>query len=166
MPNVGIGPPWADMGAYEFQGTTCRLSVQSAPPTGLSVGSSTGQGGTTNYAGFAAQGASVNLAAPATDPTGYTFSQWTVNGTGQTSGQKSIAFTMTPATTAVAQYNAPGTYTLNVQSTPLTGLSIGSSTGDAGTTNCGISGVASGTSVNLQAPATDSSGCTPSWNGR
>ncbi len=74
MPNVGIGPPWADMGAYEFQGTTCHLSVQSAPPTGLSIGSSTGDSGTTNYTDVVAYGASVNLQAPATDPAGYGFS--------------------------------------------------------------------------------------------
>ena len=49
-------------------------------------------------------GTSVNLRAPATDPAGYAFLQWTVNGSGQTSGQKSITFTMIAATTAVAVY--------------------------------------------------------------
>jgi len=87
MPNVGIGPPWADMGAYEFQGTTCQLTVQSTPVTGLSICSSTGHGGMTDYTSTAALGASVTLLAPVMDPTGYTFSQWTVNGTAQTSGQ-------------------------------------------------------------------------------
>jgi hypothetical protein len=58
----------------------------------------------TDYTSTAAQGASVTLLAPVMDPTGYTFSQWTVNGTAQTSGQKSITFTMTAATTAVAVY--------------------------------------------------------------
>ncbi len=80
-----------------------------------------------------AYGTSVNLQAPATDPAGYVFSQWTVNGAAQTAGQKSITFTMTAAATAVAQYTP--IYTLSVQSTPPTGLSIGSSTGDSGTTN-------------------------------
>ena len=51
-----------------------------------------------------AYGTSVNLQAPATDPAGYTFSQWTVNGAAQTAGQKSVTFTMTAATTAVAEY--------------------------------------------------------------
>ena len=34
-----------------------------------------------------ASGTSVNLQAPATDPAGYTFSQWTVNGAAQTPGR-------------------------------------------------------------------------------
>ncbi len=74
---------------------TYTLTVQSTPPTGLSIGSSTGDGGTTNYTvpGIA-YGTSVNLAAPATDPAGYTFSQWTVNGAAQTAGLKNITFTM------------------------------------------------------------------------
>ena len=62
----------------------------------------------------------MNLQAPATDPAGYTFSQWTVNGAAQTAGQKSITFTMTAATTAVAQYTL-NSCTLTVQSTPPTG---------------------------------------------
>ena len=119
----------------QYTANTYTLTVQSTPPTGLSIGSSTGDGGTTNYTvPTVAYGTSVNLQAPATDPAGYTFSQWTVNGAAQTAGQKSITFTMTAAMTAVAQYTL-NTYTLTVQSTPPTGLSIGSSTGDGGTTN-------------------------------
>ncbi len=134
------------------------LTVQSTPPTGLAIGSSTGQNGTTNYTKTGvAYGTSVNLQAPATDPAGYTFSQWTVNGAAQTAGQKSITFTMDGAMTAVAQYTVNG-YTLTVESTPPTGLSIGSSTGQKRTTNYTKSGVAYGASVNLQAPATDPAG--------
>ena len=48
----------------------------------------------------------MNLAAPATDPAGYTFSQWTLNGAAQPDGQKSITFTMDAAVTAVAHYTA------------------------------------------------------------
>ena len=48
-------------------------------------------------------------------------------------GQKSITFAMNGDTTAVAQYTR--TLGLTVQSTPPTGSSIGSSTGDGGTTN-------------------------------
>jgi len=137
------------------------LTVQSTPTTGLSIGSSTGQSGTTNYtAAGVGEGTSVNLQAPATDPTGYTFSQWTVNGAAQIAGQKSITFTMDGAVTAVAQYTLTG-YALTVESTPPTGLSIGSSTGQKGTTNYYTNtGVADGTSVNLQAPATDPAGYT------
>jgi hypothetical protein len=46
----------------------------------------------------------VNLQAPATDPAGYTFSHWTVSGAVQPAAQKSVTFTMTAATTAVAVY--------------------------------------------------------------
>ncbi|MGD1002562.1 MAG: InlB B-repeat-containing protein [Candidatus Brocadiia bacterium] len=140
---------------------TYTLTVQSTPPTGVVVTSSTADGGTTNYTvtgvGY---GTSVNLAAPATDPTGYTFSKWTVNGTAQTAGQKSVTFTMTAATTAVAQYTASTGYTLTVESTPPTGVAITSSTGDGGTTNYTVSSVAHGTKVNLVAPATDPTGYT------
>ena len=84
--------------------------MQSTPPTGLVIGSSTGQGGRTNCTKTGvAYGTSVCLQAPATDPAGYTFSQWTVNGAAQPAGQKSVMFPMTGATTAVAVYviNAP-----------------------------------------------------------
>ena len=135
------------------------LTVQSTPPVKQVIGSSTGHGGTTNYTkSGVAYGTSVNLQAPATDPAGYTFSQWTVNGAAQPAGQKSVTFTMDAAVTAVAEYNIG--YTLTVQSTPPTGLSIGSSTGQGGTTNYTMPGVAYGTSVNLEAPATDPAGYT------
>ena len=142
----------------QYMLNTYTLTVQSAPPTGLTIGSSTGLNGTTNYTKTGVgYGASVNLQAPAADPAGYTFSQWTVNGTAQTAGQKSITFTLTAATTAVAQYTL-NTYTLSVQSTPPTGLSIGSSTGHSGTTNYSKTGLAYGASVNLAAPSADPAG--------
>ena len=144
---------------YTLSGYT--LTVESTPPVSLAIGSTTGQKGTTNYyvnKGVAA-GASVNLQAPATDPKGYTFSQWTVNGAPQTAGQKSITFTMDGAMTAVAQYTLNG-YALTVQSTPPVRQVIGSSTGHGGTTNYVKTGIAYGTSVNLQAPAMDPKGYT------
>ena len=142
------------------------LSVQSTPPTGLSIGSRQRRGGTTNYAiPGVAYGTSVDLTAPATDPTGYTFSQWTVNGATQTAGQKSITFTMDAAVTAVAQYTPNTGYTLSVQSTPPGKLAISSSTGQNGTTNYAISGVAAGTSVELQ-PRRRTRPGTPSRSGR
>ena len=62
-------------------------------------------GGTTNYTVTGiAYGTSVNLQAPATDPSGYTFSQWTVNGAAQTGGPEVHHVHMTAATTAVALY--------------------------------------------------------------
>ncbi len=140
------------------------LTVQSTPPTGLSIGSSTGQTGVTNYTktgvGF---GLSVNVQAPATDPAGYTFSQWTLNGAAQTDGEKSITFTMDAAMTAVAHYTQNVVYTLTVQSTPPTGIIIASSSADGGKTNYSVPGVAYGASVNLVAPATDPAGYTFSY---
>ena len=135
--------------------------MQSTPPSKQVIASSTGQRrhDELHDAGVA-YGTSVNLQAPATDPAGYTFSQWTVNGAAQTAGQKSITFTMDAAVTAVAQYTANTGYTLTVQSTPPTRLVITSSTGHGGTTNYTVAGVAYGTSVNLQAPATDPTGYT------
>jgi hypothetical protein len=86
------------------------LSVQSTPPSGLTIVSSTGHVGTTNYAvtGVAA-GTSVNLVAPATDLTGSDpFLYWTLNGAAQTSGQQTVTFTMTADTAAVAVYASGG----------------------------------------------------------
>jgi hypothetical protein len=90
--------------------TGYALTVQSTPPKGQVITSSTSHGGITNYTvPDVAYGTSVNLVAPTTDPTGYTFSEWTVSGSAQPPGQKSITFTMTAATPAVAIYlkNAP-----------------------------------------------------------
>ena len=138
--------------------SNAALTVQSTPPTGIVITSSTADGGTTNYTvtGIAAE-KSVNVQAPATDPAGYVFSQWTVNGTAQTAGLKSITFAMPAAATVVAQYTAL-TCTLAVQSTTLTGLSIGSYAGYGGTTNYTVGGIAYGTTVDLEAPDTDSAG--------
>jgi hypothetical protein len=134
------------------------LSVQSTPK-GQLITSGTSDGGITPYTvSGVTYGTSVNLQAPDTDPAGYTFSQWTVNGAAQTDGQKSITFTMDAAVTAVAHYTPNMGYTLSVQSTPPVKLVISSSTGHGGTTNYKASGVAYGTSVNLQAPATDPTG--------
>ncbi len=99
-------PALAMTAVADYTANTYALTVQSTPPTGIAITSSTADGGTTNYkVSSVAYGKSVNLAAPATDPAGYTFSQWTVNGAGQTAGQKSITFTMpAAAATAVAEY--------------------------------------------------------------
>ena len=141
--------------------TAYTLNVQSTPPTGAEHRFEHGprRDDELHAVPSVAAGTSVNLQAPATDPTGYTFSQWTVNGTAQTAGQKSISSRCPRHTTAVAQYTL-NSYTLTVQSTPPTGVFITSSTGNGGTTNYAVPGVASGTSVNLAAPATDPTGYT------
>ena len=124
--------------------------MQSTPPVRLAISSITGQSGTTNYTIPGMEyGTSVILQAPATDPAGYTFSQWTVNGAAQADGQKSVTFTMDGAVTAVAQYTSNIGYALSVQSTPPVKQVISSSTGHGGTASYTKSGVAYGTSVNL-----------------
>ena len=139
---------------------TCTLTVQSSPPTGIAITSSTGDGGTTNYtvSSIPYGTGNVNLVAPATDPTGYTFSQWMLDGKRQPFGQKSITFPMTADATAVALYDTANSFTLDVQSTPPAGIGITSSTGQGGTTEYFAPNIASGASVNLQAPATDPTG--------
>ena len=69
---------------------TYTLTVQSMPPTGLSVGSTPGDGGTTNYTDSFTYGTIVNLQAPAVSLPGYTFSQWMVNGVALTAGQRVV----------------------------------------------------------------------------
>ncbi len=146
--------------ATDAAAQTYTLTVQSTPATGIVIISTSGDGGTTNYtvAGIA-NFTTVQLSAPATDPTGYTFSRWTVNDTAQPLGLKPLTVTITVDTTAVAQYTLNGS-TLVVQSTPPTGLGIGSGTGDAGMTNYTVANVAAGTNVNLQAPTPDPAGYT------
>ena len=138
------------------------LTVESTPPAGLGIGSSTGHSGTTDYTIPGIEpGTSVNLQAPAADAGGlFTFTQWTLNGVAQSAGAQAITFTPAASTTAVAQYTA-NSGTLAVQSTdlignPVPGLSIAGTY--PGTTNYAVGGIASGTSVSLQAPATDPAG--------
>jgi hypothetical protein len=153
-------PAAAVTAAAQYTLNTYTLTVQSTPLTGLVMTSSSADGGTTNYTvSSVAYGTNVTLTAPAADPAGYTFTQWTVNGAAQTSGLKGITFTVSSATTAVAQYTT-NTYPLTVQSAPPTGVTITSSSADGGKTNYTVSSVAYGTSVKLAAPATDPTGYT------
>ena len=134
------------------------LTVNSAPVQAIGI---TGTcPGTTDYSNSAVtDGTAVNLAAPADDPAGYSFSSWTLDGAAQSSGQKSITFTMSADMTAAAQYTL-NDYTLTIQSTPPAGLGVSSSTGDDGTTDYTVPSVPYGTIVNLQAPAVDPVGYT------
>ena len=154
--------PAMDMTAVAvYQESTYVLMVQSSPPTGLNIGSSTGNVGTTTYVNLVEYTTSVDLVAPATDPSGgYSFSCWTLNGTPQAAGAMEITPAMPAAPmTAVAVYT-PNTYALTVQSSPPTGLSIGSATGDGGITNYTVPSVAYATSVDLVAPSPDPDGYT------
>jgi len=120
----------ADIGAFEY-GTQAppasqwALGVQSTPITGLSITSSAA-GGTTNYTAKLDKGSQVTLSAPATHSVGgtdYEFVRWTLNGADQTAGQASLSFSITADTTAVAVYQIQQ-HTLNVQSTPITGVTV------------------------------------------
>ncbi len=91
----------------DYAAQVWTLTVNSTPVQGVGI---TGTyPGTTNYSATGVtDGTAVSLTAPANDPAGYTFSQWTVNGAAQTSGQKTITFTISAATTAVAVYTSGG----------------------------------------------------------
>ena len=68
------------------------VTVQSTPLTGVASVQATATAGrrTTSSIRLSSPEKSVNLQAPATDPTGYTFSQWTLNGLSQGAGQKTV----------------------------------------------------------------------------
>ena len=103
--NPATANTWGAMYDSYFLWLHSTLTVQSTPPTGVTIGSTMGEGYPTNYTIPGAEcPTNVNLQAPATDPAGYTFSEWTVNGTAQTAGLKTISFVKTEPTTAVAQY--------------------------------------------------------------
>jgi hypothetical protein len=138
----------------EYRVTGILLTVQSAPITGVSITSTTGQPGMTNYVQSVTAGTAVNLNAPSTDPSGYTFVSWQLNGTAKSTGKKALNFTMTAASTAIAQYK-PVMCVLNVQSTPMARIEISSPSGQSGRTNYSKQNLAYRASVTLTAPATN-----------
>ena len=101
--------------------STWTLAVNSSPVQGVEIAGT--YSGTTNYSATGVtDGTAVSLTAPAGDPAGYTFSQWTVNGAAQPSGQKTITFTMFAAATAVAVYTSGG---LTVTLSPAAAVTAG-----------------------------------------
>ena len=126
FPHEGNAP---DMGAREYSAqappvSQWTLDVQSTPITSVSISSS--PSGTTNYSAELDEGASVSLTAPAAHSAGdtdYEFVRWTLNGADQAAGETSLSFTITADTTAVAVYEIEQR-TLNVQSTPVTGVTV------------------------------------------
>jgi formylglycine-generating enzyme required for sulfatase activity len=132
---------------------TYTLTVNSSGASSVSITSSTGHGGTTNYSKTGiTSGTSVNLQAPQYVGSGASrtrFTSWTGS---VSSSNQSITFTITSAMTVTANYVAdPETYTLTVNSSGASSVSIGSSTGHSGTTPYTMTAITSGTSVNLQA---------------
>ncbi len=128
------------------------LTVNSSGASGVSITSSTGHGGTTNYTINGSCGTSVNLCAP--QYIGSCASRLSFNGWSGSvvSSNLCITFAMNGSETVTANYvSNPQTYTLTVNSSGASGVSISSSTGHGGTTNY-TKTVACGASVNLQAP--------------
>jgi hypothetical protein len=141
------------------------LTVNSSGASPVSISSSTGHGGTTNYTKTVTSGTSVNLQAP--QYVGSCASRTRFNGwTGSvTSSDQSITFTMDGVKTVTANYVAdPETYTLTVNSSGASGVNISSSTGHGGITNY-TKTVTCGTSVMLTAPSTASGKPFTEWTG-
>jgi len=82
--------------------TTYTLSVYSRGATGVPISSSTGHGGTTNYAKTVNEGTTVTLTAPATSG-GTTFTNWAGS---VTSSSRTISLSMNAAKTVTANYEA------------------------------------------------------------
>ncbi len=134
--------------------TSYTLTVNSSGASGVSISSSTGHGGTTNYTKTVTSGTSVNLCAP--HYIGSCSSRMRFNGwTGSlSSSTRCITFSMDGNKTVTANYVAdPETYTLTVNSSGVSSVSITSSTGHGGTTNY-TKTVTCGTTVTLTAPST------------
>jgi hypothetical protein len=146
---------------YETPTPTYTLSVLSSGASGVSISSTTGHGGTTNYTKTVNEGTSVILTAPATSG-GATFTGWTGS---TTSTNQTITLSMTSNKTVTANYETPTpTYTLSVNSLGASGVAISSSTGHGGTTNY-TKTVNEGTSVILTAPATSGGATFTGWTG-
>jgi Zn-dependent metalloprotease len=126
---------------------SAMLTVNSLGASGVSISSSSGHGGTTNYTKTVTFGTSVYLTAPLSSG-GKTFTNWTGS---VTSSNPTISFSMTGTKTVTANYATPS-YTLTVNSSGASSVIIDSNTGHGGTTNYTKTAITSGTSVNLQAP--------------
>ncbi len=134
------------------------LTVNSSGTSGVSITSSTGHGGTTNYTKIVNIGTSVSLTAPASSG-GMTFIGWTGD---VTSSDQTIFFTMDGNKTVTANYEETPYYTLTVNSSGTSGVSITSSTGHGGTTNY-TKNLNIGTSVSLTAPASSGGKAFTGW---
>jgi hypothetical protein len=113
------------------------LMVNSAGPSSVAIASSTGHSGTTFYTKIGiTNGTLVNLQAPTTDPVGFVFSHWTLDGTDQAAGEKSLVFAATTSSLAVAEYGLPPAGSLQVSISPPSAVAAGAHwTVDGGATN-------------------------------
>ena len=141
----------------------CIVSVQSTPITGISIdGDPAAFDGVTDYAVAPAEGVAVDLTAPGTHSVGdtdYTFDKWVLDDVDQTPGDTTVSFVTGGATKAVAVYTRDE-WTLNVESTPITGVLIdGDPDSCDGTTDYAVA-LDDNLEVSLTAPATHSVGDT------
>ncbi len=152
--------------------TTYVLTVNSlTPATGVAVGVTPADingasNGSTSFTRTYDAGASVALAAPATS-SGNAFVSWTGCAS---SSALNCTVVMGANTTVVADYAAPLTYTLTVNSTnPASGVTIAAAPADNSSTTSGVTNFTLsynlGTSVTLTALATSGGNSFSSWTG-
>jgi hypothetical protein len=150
---------------YITPGETYTLSVKSSGASDVSItGSSSTYSGTTDYTKTDIDsGTSFYLTAPSTSD-GADFDSW--SGCTSSLGMQ-CNVTMSSAKTVTANYlTSSPTYTLSVVSSGASGVSItGSSSTYSGTTVYTLTGLDSGTSFTLTAPATADSADFSRWSG-
>ncbi|NQT89282.1 right-handed parallel beta-helix repeat-containing protein, partial [bacterium] len=131
IPNLGVGPPWADMGAYEFQGDSPAmraLVVESTHATAVPITGDTP--GATPYHRICADGASVTLTAPA-QADGLQFVRWEDGGGTLLTRRLALSLVIGADTTVVAVYEAVTDFYVNDE-TAEDGIAPGDE-GNAGT---------------------------------
>jgi hypothetical protein len=156
---VGEGASWIRYGSGLY-----TLNVSSSGASAVLIGATPSTyAGTTTYSKTGiASGTAITLLAPAT-ASGKPFSNWT--GCDSTSGA-SCTVSMTSNKSVAANYASTPLYTLNVNSVGASTVAIGATPSTyAGTTNYSKTGIASGTSLNLTAPATAGAARFVSWTG-
>ncbi|MBI2065382.1 MAG: hypothetical protein HYT62_05045, partial [Candidatus Yanofskybacteria bacterium] len=142
---------------------TYTLNINSSGAAGVSIASSTGHQGTTNYSRSGiSSGTNVVLTAPATAG-GSAFIGWTGCTSVGGAGNRTCSKTVNANSAVVANYGTA--QVLNVVSTGVLGVPISSTTGHEGITNYSITGIASGTNVILTAPSNMGLYVFSSWAG-
>ncbi|GEM_PF-1164725 len=150
----------------EYAIDTWTLDVKSSPFTGVEISSTTGHGGTTDYEKTLNDNETVELTAPvgkSVGETDYHFVQWSgvPEGAEVSDGGRTVSFSMNVDVALTAEY-AIETWTLAVNSQPIAGIPISSTTGHGGTTNYERN-VGAGAVVTLTAPATAGSRYFQRW---
>ena len=131
------------------------LDVASTPFDGVVISSTTGHNGTTGYHLDVNDSTTVTLTAPSfksVESVNYHFVNWTgaPQGASFSNGGRTISFAIRGGTSLTANY-AINSWTLSVNSTPISGVVISSTTGHNGTTHYEKT-VADYAAVELMAP--------------